>query len=328
MDPNQVIEKAGILSISLLLFTTSLIKQAWSDSQKWSDETLPTSKIHLIWSEGQKVDTGAMASSLGQSISVIQKNPWFLGRLPDSWGIFIDADWTLSSGFFSDALKTPQGFSAVLFSPVALLDQDHETSLLTHELTHLMHQRLRPQEESWVREGIAMMGEWKVTGFYNPALEEAFALPESSLTAPLDPREAGYADGGLRTAEYGQILQYFMYIYRLCGKDSLLEKLLTSKLPESGAAFMDAILRAQNASSPACQGFEASFRAFSLARFEQSVLNPENFVVLAPYRSIVREKPLPLPAYSSSAYMRPAGQPCRADDSSWGATRCIEIRLK
>ena len=329
---NQLAKKTGICVLFTLVLIPFRNHKIQADSPKWptqwSDDTLQVSKIHVIWSNDQVVDTNAMTSSLDQTVLAIRQNPWFQGRLPENWGIFIDADWKLSSGFFSDLLKTPEGFPGVLFSPVALLDQDQQGSLITHELTHLMHQEFRPQEQSWVREGVAMMGEWKVTGFYNPALGASFTTPETSLTALLDPRDEGYADGGIRTAEYGQILQYFVYIYRLCGKDALLDQLLTSKLPESGTAFMDKILRRTGSSDPACQGFDASFRAFSIARFEQNTLEPDQYIILAPYQSIVRTAPLPLSPYSSSAYTHPAGQGCRSGDIAWGRDRCIEIRLK
>jgi hypothetical protein len=330
---SQLISISVIFCLFASLLTLLSGHFSWADSQNWRDELLPQSQIHLEWSDGQKVDTAQLAHSLDEDLVRIRKNAWFEGRLPQNWGALIDAQWTLSSGFYSDLLKTPQGYPAVLFSPVALLDDTHSPALLAHELTHLMHEQFRPWEESWVREGLAMMGEWKVTGFYSPVLEEAFLQPETSLVAPLDPREASYARADIRSAQYGQILQYFMYIYRLCGKDELLEKLLTSKSTASGIAFLDETLKGealkdQSSNDPVCQGFETSFRAFSLARAKQNFLNPEEYIVIAPYRSALREQALPLPPYSSSLYEKDPIKACRSGDTQIDSARCLEVRLR
>jgi hypothetical protein len=313
-------------ALSSVALFFSHISQA--NSRNWCDELLSQSKIHVEWSDGQKIDTAQMARVLDEDLVRLQANPWFKGRLPENWGVLIDAHWNLSSGFFSDQLKTSQGLPAVLFSPVALLDEAHVPALLAHELTHLMNEQYRPWEESWVREGLAMMGEWKITGFYSPVLEEGFVRPETSLVAPLDPRDASYARADIRSAQYGQILQYFMYIYRLCGKDALLNELLTSKSKKAGIEFVDEVLKGRGSDSPVCGGFEASFRAFSLARLRQNFLSPEEYIVIAPDRSEVRRQALALPPYSASLYERTRDEPCRPGDPAIDSDRCAEIRLK
>lgn len=266
-------------------------------------------------------------SSLKLALPEVLSSSFFASRIPAQWGILLDGTWTQSSGFFSDQLKTPEGAPAILLSPSAILGTGSAESLLAHELTHLVHQGNRPQEESWVREGVALLAEWTVTKRYSPALTEAFARPETSLTAPLDPRHLDYADVSKRTAQYGHILQYFIYIYRLCGKQALLDTLLTSPSPKSGIAFLDEVLPSMKSASPACANFKDSFRLFSLARFQQDVANPENYVLISGLSSVVRaQAPDSLPPYSSSAYSLQDGAHCAAQDIAWGTSRCIRIQ--
>ena len=204
-----------------------------------------------------------------------------------------------------------------------------------------MHNHLRPQSdqeaESWIREGIAMLAEWIVTGEYgtaqiNPSFNQAFKIPETSLIAPLDPNHEDFKNVQMRTAQYGHILQYFLYVYRLCGKTSLLEKLMSSSSSKTGVELMDEVLKSMNAPSIACQSFHDSFVHFSLARFKQD-LGEEDYVYRTGAESVIREKPVDLPPYSSEAYRLNSDphqkqKTCLSGEFKWGSSICIRIREK
>lgn len=264
----------------------------------------------------------------------IQEAPLLSKRLPETWALLIDGRWAKSAGYWSTELKAPDGRPAILLRPQTFLYGEQGLRLSVHELTHLVHHGLRPHEESWVREGIAMISEFTATGTLSAVMQEGFLTPETSLTAALDPHEADYADSKSRGARYGHILQYFYYLYRLCGKISLFEDLLASPSPAKGVAFIDRTLkdrfkRGDFATDPVCEGFETSFKAFQTARFLQDPMTPSGFVTASSgTQAQVRQAPAWIPPYSAMAYRLPPRAKCLAGDFPWGESRCIRIRMK
>jgi hypothetical protein len=272
----------------------------------------------------------------------LYSHPLLSARLPREFALLIDGEWKLSAGYWSPALKGPSGESALLVTPQALLFHAQNKNLIAHELVHLVHYNRRPHEENWVQEGVALLAEYLISGTYNSALREAFAEPETSLVASLNPHslsqlqplshpqshDKSLENSRSRAAQYGHLLQYFYYLYTNCGAAPLLTQLLDSDSKASGIAFLDEVLRSLNPKSEVCANFAASFRAFSLARFLQSPYARTDNIMVTSLRSQVRDQARALPPYSAGAYQLNAGAKCAPSDYAWGSSRCIRIRLE
>jgi hypothetical protein len=247
--------------------------------------------------------------------------------------------WTQTSGFWSDTLSTPEKEPAILINPDAAIDARLSDSLIAHEATHLVHHRYRPHEENWMREGMALLAEYIVTGYFYPGLSSGFESPETSLVASTDPTLIESAYGDEQGSQYGHMLQFFYYLYRVCGRETLFDTLLTDPSEATGIEFVGHALaqtrknNAEIASDPACAGFESAFRAFEVARFVADASRPSTYVVAGlGHQGAVRDKPRKLPPYSAMAYeLRVGKKPlkaCAAGDIPWGDSRCIRVRLK
>ncbi len=320
----------SVFSLLILLW----MKPNLAYGQESSDEVLQPQ----VTIEYRNVLHKDKSELLSANLAKVRASPWFNNRLPLSFGMILDGNFTASEGYYSPLLitydlKTGLAVPAILFSDT-LFSATRSLQLMAHELTHLMQAHLWPQsgsiENSWLREGLALMAEWMISteqGYpgHNPALMEAFRFPETSLVAPLTPEQETYKDVRVRTAEYGHILQYFIYIYRLCGGKKLLEELLAPSSLKTGLALLDEALPLQHTGYAACANFHESFVAFSLARFHQGTA-PEDYVYVTALESPIRESPVDLPPYSSTVYRRTPNQKCALHDWEWGTSRCIRIR--
>ena len=160
--------------------------------------------------------------------------------------------------------------------------------------------------------GIIVDGAWtKSAGYYSSTLFTTDPVSSEKLHS-----------------QYGHILQYFLYIYRLCGKTALIEKLMSSPSSKSGVELMDEVLKGMNSPSPVCKSFHESFVHFSIARFKQDIAD-EDYVYRTGAESVIREKPIDLPPYSSEAYhLNPTQKTCPKNEFNWGSSICIRVREK
>jgi hypothetical protein len=218
------------------------------------------------------------------------------------------------------------------------MDPQGGFALLTHEAVHLTHGRARPQEASWIREGLALLGETLITGYFNPVVGLGFASPETSLMLTVDPALPESEAMRVRGPQYGHVLQYFYYLYRLCGGDSLYETLFEGAdaidRTLEGPAFIDAVLKRQLAESSGadpsvCSNFEGSFVAFERARLKQYRLRPSDYVMISGFEAPLRASPPradELPLWSATQYRpSPNSGKCEPGDESW-RNRCLRIR--
>jgi hypothetical protein len=146
-----------------------------------------------------------------------------------------------------------------------------------HEIFHALHFQVRPNEENWLKEGLAqafsLMGRRNFGGF---GVEQALKGPSMPLMGPYDHSHAP-------ASWYGKNLLFVRYLLRRCSptaNDPLkllwalagftqspqqLEEFQTLK----GVAWVDWVLSnwsAQNKAIPGeCKSFSSIFRAFSLA---------------------------------------------------------------
>lgn len=317
-----------LFCIQVIVFSTIV-----SANQDWTVTNV--SPQLSIWFQDWQGSQSEAAEQINHSFERLREHWLFQGRLPAKIAVLVDGDWTKTAGYWSSTLAAPDGTPAVLLAPnvsrEVLADPAENLKILAHELTHLIHYKIRPQEQSWVREGLALLAEYLVTGYFNPSLPAAFSQPETSLVADLDPGRSEEIATSDRLAQYGHLVQYFYYIYRLCGKNQLFLQLLTSDSAASGKEFLDESLRiasAQTTPNPACTSFEESFRFFELARFIDDPLAPETYVVHVPLKSRLQPNAsFTLPPYSAGAYsLKGAKAKCQPTEMPWGSARCIRVR--
>jgi len=279
-----------------------------------------------------------ISSTLKLSYARVRAHAIFKNNLPAHLGIILDSGWTQSEGFFSAELKTSEGYPAVLFQPLSLLDKGAQPALLSHELTHLVHFQKRPHEAPWVQEGVALLAEYVVTRSFNPALLQGFRHPETSLTEGFEIRHRQAVTPAQTLAQYGHVLQYFAFLYENCGGDALLNFLLNSSAKSSGVAFMDEASAAIviDAAAPHevfCDSFEKSFRAFQRARFFPKPYPPSASVISYAMKAAVRVTPPAntdiLPPYSARAFYLPETDGrCLGERIFAEPSICFEIRLE
>jgi len=270
-----------------------------------------------------------LIAPLREALSSVLKHSIYNDRLPNRFAVLIDSNWQGAPAYWSPLLFSQDGDPAILFKPRAILGNTKLRSLVSHELTHLVHHQFRADEEAWVREGLALVSEYLVTGFLNASIEEGFKTTETSLTEVIDPRLEEQTSNHIRSAQYGHILQYFYYLYKLCGKEKLFDLLLTTKSEEKGIGFINEILALSSqlgySQSSVCVDFKSSFIAFEKARFLRNFLKPEEHILLGSFKATIRDAKTDIPPYSATAYKKTKDD-CAQNDYDYG-NYCLRIRL-
>jgi hypothetical protein len=272
--------------------------------------------IH-VWSD-QKIEGIASDNLrwiLSRSLSEISKTFPLKNLLEkEPWGLILDSKWQHSSALWSENLRDPDGHPAVLMRPEALRVEWQTSRLLLHEYFHAWHFQNRPREESWIREGLAMLAEYRFSHFRHSLEEKGLEYPEISLTLPV---QNAMADESFRQSQYGQLALFFTYLYERCGKESIFQAMTQSTSSQTGVKF----LRELFAQKPlkGCESFDGLFTQFSIDRFEGRVL-PGN------QHSPVREERLALEPFSASAYRK--SRDCEEGETESASRNfCIQIRL-
>ncbi|MGK5082551.1 hypothetical protein WDW37_04530 [Bdellovibrionota bacterium FG-1] len=134
--------------------------------------------------------------------------------------------------------------------------------LIAHEFFHALHFRLHPDEEPWVREGLAQTFEYLILHEFNGAnVAAAFAYP----TTPL---QGNYSTSKIVPAQYGHDLFYFYYLWSQCGGEPLFWNIVHGQPERFGAEGITAALNSMNSPKPQCQDFSASAESFEIARIQ------------------------------------------------------------
>lgn len=137
----------------------------------------------------------------------------------------------------------------------SLLQNDGQ-SLFFHEFFHFIHYLYRPQEESWLKEGMAMLFEYYLTKHIHWKAAKAFREnSQRPLVVPYDPFKPNLAD-------YGQSFFFLYYIQNKCGAIPLLWKLTQSTEEAKGIDFVQSLLEQY----PTCQDFYSTHCNFLIAR--------------------------------------------------------------
>lgn len=130
--------------------------------------------------------------------------------------------------------------------------------LLAHELFHLIHYKLKPNELNWVKEGLASYFEYRVYGKLH--LATTIAALKTSTT----PLEGEYSLVNPDLEQYGHNQLFFYYLINQCDNDDLFIKLLLSK--SNGREGVDQALASNNSDIKYCSSFSKIAAQFTKAR--------------------------------------------------------------
>lgn len=186
-------------------------------------------------------------------------------------------EWTADSGVAADGLFIPtqERTSESLGSLRIRIREDlasgpNAKSLLAHEFFHVVHFLLNPDEEEWIREGLAQYFEAWVVGHPN-GINVAAAFRN-----PTTPLQADYDVNRIIPEQYGHSYLYFQYLADHCGgkrggpeliwriaKGEGIEKALEATRRESALS---------SALGPECASFHASVLSFEIARIHNKYL--------------------------------------------------------
>jgi hypothetical protein len=143
-------------------------------------------------------------------------------------------------------------------------------TLLAHEVFHAVHFLVHPNEEAWIREGLAQWFEYRVTRNFNGSnVRAALEHPETSLIAP-------YIPGKTSRNQYGHNLLYIYYLWSHCGGEPLIWDIarahveIDASTPMYGVMNVDRLLKRRKAMledlPSECDSFENSAISFEIAR--------------------------------------------------------------
>lgn len=190
----------------------------------------------------------------------------------------------------------------------AVTDSQNYLRIIAHELFHAVHHLYNPEEETWIREGMAQIFENMVFGGFN------YAHIHAGLTKSNFPLEAHFDHHQYEAEKYGNTLLYFHYLNSHCGLDSALFWTMLENREPGRNGITEALNRI-NSPHPVCQNFTTSASGYSLAKlvnnysgFEQS---PHTYILSSDqrlsYNKVIDEQILDAPVlfWSEFAPYRP-----------------------
>lgn len=139
--------------------------------------------------------------------------------------------------------------------------------VLAHEIFHAIHNEFNPNEQSWIKEGLAQLFEFFIFNRYNT----------TNVSASFNTNTYFFSEYTFTNADrplYGLHFLYFYYLIRQCGGKDLFWKLMTSKKTLSGISLIDKSLESTLNRKEQCKNFSNSFIYFNLSR----VINSYNIV--------------------------------------------------
>jgi hypothetical protein len=166
-----------------------------------------------------------------------------------------------------DALFVPNenGHVHKIFIQLLSLNSNGLNALLAHEFFHAVHYEINPDEDPWVREGMAQVFEYIVTDELNGTnLRAAIENPHTPLIGT-------YSIENPNRAQYGHDMLYFYYLYKRCGGDSFFWSLAEGEEELKGAALINSILGRFDSPNAECKSFSSSAVSFEVAKIHNQV---------------------------------------------------------
>ncbi len=138
-------------------------------------------------------------------------------------------------------------------------------ALIAHEFFHTLHFSLSSDEYAWVKEGLAQVFEFLVTGQMNWVnLNAAMMNPFTKL---IDTYQIEKSNEAL----YGHSQLYFLYLYERCGKEKLFWKLVEGIKGYKGSRLIDKVLESMNLPELECKNFDESVIHFEVAKMHNKI---------------------------------------------------------
>lgn len=138
-------------------------------------------------------------------------------------------------------------------------------SLLAHEFFHAIHFEINPDEETWIREGMAQLFEYIITKEFNGNNFRA------AILNPLTPLIGKYEITNINAAQYGHNMLYFFYLYNHCGGSDFFWSLTEGKNNLQGTALIDSLLGQLNSKKSECKNFTDSAISFEVAKSHNQI---------------------------------------------------------
>ncbi len=152
-----------------------------------------------------------------------------------------------------------------LYFDLALINSKSLYPLAAHELFHALHYRLNPTEEAWVKEGLAQVFEYLITGHLNGINFRA------ALNNPMTALMGKYNINRVNRAQYGHDMLFFYYLYKHCGGVNLFWQLVSGENGLTGYEAIDETLSKRSAQLHYCRDFKKSALSFELAKAHNQI---------------------------------------------------------
>lgn len=246
-----------------------LISMKWPNNLSEEVKEIAQQSIVKINYKLEKVIPAEVKNHIKNRPLVLKVIPHF-GRA----GIFIEGPYKIKVG--NTTFEEAQKGLYILLSSEVFKSKDFERTFI-HEYFHAIHAVLNPEEETWIKEGMAQMFEYLVLGHLNLAnIQWAFL---SSSTSLLDSN----VKEELKHQQYGINALYFYYLYQQCGKDEIFWNLLSSS-KQRGISNINLNLKQLNSAKEQCSNFKESAISFYLALAINSkdytrTNNPDRFFI-------------------------------------------------
>ena len=308
-----------IFILSLFIFTNSYGKSCNNINAKHNIVTNPV--VYMGSSKELRVDS--VTSQLQQSLLLFSNQTWMAQTPP--WSLSLDPQLSQLKGVVHPNLTDSDGRPVILMNPTSFLE-DRYSSLLAHELIHILHKRFRPNEQWWVKEGVATLGQHLLTCKYSINYDWSYEKTDASLT--FEPKDIDPTQYDLRP-HYSLAQMYFLFIYKSCGAEDLFLNLLNSSSLKVGVEFIDTVLKRsseENSQLPVfCSSFADSFKQFQIARYRQNFFKAEEHIMLTKrFGYAIYESRQPLAPYSAIIYEK--NQKCDSRDIDFDFAKCLQIR--
>lgn len=249
-----------LLLIAVILFSSILCAEEAQNSSSMIRFTIDK-KTYETFSSTQQAAIGIMIQELTSFVdnTIVPALPASVKE--KTANLKIKVQLTNTAGI--DGLFTPSegGSEHTISIQLMQLTSNGIKSILAHEIYHAIHYYVNPDEYPWVREGMAQMFEYYMTGNYNGS------NIASAMKSPMTPLLGVYDVEEIDRSQYGHNLLYFIYLMNHCGGQKTFWKITEGNATrEKGSYLIDAVLKDVGSPLEECTDFPSSAINFEVAK--------------------------------------------------------------
>lgn len=164
------------------------------------------------------------------------------------------------AGTYSGALQSEIPTGPIIAFNVRNITNQNLWRLVGHEYFHAIHHQTAPDEESWVKEGLAQKFEKDV---YNGTTHSHV---RAALSESMHPLEEAFNVSEPSPERYGNTFLFFHYMEESCGTENVWRLFLETPAGNSGRATIQSVLDRIGSTNPTCQTSRALMTQFVLAK--------------------------------------------------------------